>query len=93
MTGEGADEIFGGYAAFKTDMLLHGVNRSDMMSNQMLQSVLANNDLFKGSIIPESAVSHAGFNEVCGFTPTWIQPWMLVWEHLKVLLVVIFSRK
>ena len=24
LTGEGADEIFGGYTAFKTDMLLHG---------------------------------------------------------------------
>ncbi len=86
LTGEGADEIFGGYAAFKKDMLLHGVNQSDMLSNQMLHSVLAKNDLFKGSILPEIAVGHDGFNDVCGFTPTWVQPWLLVWRYLKSFL-------
>lgn len=86
LTGEGADEIFGGYTAFKKDMLLHGDNQSGMLSNHQLQSSLAKSDLFKGSILPETMVNHVGFSAVCGFTPTWVQPWLLVWNQLKGLL-------
>jgi asparagine synthase (glutamine-hydrolysing) len=34
------------------------------------------NKLFKGAILAEEEVSHPAMESLCGFTPSWIQPWM-----------------
>lgn len=83
ITGEGSDEIFGGYAAFKRDMFLHD---QAYHSEEMEAKLKASNQVFSGSILAEREISHPAFEEVMGFTPSWIQPWMLVLEKVKPLL-------
>lgn len=83
ITGEGSDEIFGGYAAFKRDMFLHDPATKSL---DMEAKLKASNQLFSGSILAEKEVSHPAFNDLIGFTPSWIQPWMLTLENVKNLL-------
>lgn len=72
VTGEGSDELFGGYPAFKQDMLRHTF--ADDPSH--LETLAESNKLFKGAILAESAITHPAMEAACGFTPAWIQPWM-----------------
>ncbi len=75
VTGEGSDELFGGYPMFKRDMFKHGLK--DGSGKQAYQKALEkNNEIFKGAILAETEMSHPAFDELCGFTPSWIQPWM-----------------
>ncbi|KAA3637516.1 MAG: asparagine synthase (glutamine-hydrolyzing) [Calditrichaeota bacterium] len=75
VTGEGSDELFGGYPMFKKDMFKHGL--TDDATREEYQKVLeANNEIFKGAILAEDEMSHPSFEKLCGFTPSWIQPWM-----------------
>lgn len=77
VTGEGADELFGGYPAFKRDMLLHGLAdapESDRMA--LINAMTESNKLFKGAILAEDETTHPALNALCGFTPSWIQPWI-----------------
>lgn len=70
VTGEGSDELFGGYAFFKRDYL--GRNNEDA--------------ILSGAILAEQDVEHPAWQDLCGFTPSWIQPWMITLEHVKPLL-------
>lgn len=83
ITGEGSDEIFGGYAAFKKDMFLYDEYYRD---SKHAESVLKKNQIFSGSILAEQTVSHPAFEELMGFTPSWIQPWMMTMQQVKPLL-------
>ncbi len=77
VTGEGSDELFGGYPFFKRDFFLHGVNNENPEEVENYKKMMEeSNALFKGAILSEDQVSHEDFNKVCGFTPSWIQPWM-----------------
>ena len=76
VTGEGSDEMYAGYPFFKRDYFLHAPEaRTD--SEALLAKMDASNDVFKGAILSESSVEHEAMNDLCGFTPSWIQPWML----------------
>lgn len=72
VTGEGSDELFGGYPAFKRDYLQHA--HSD--DPEHLKQMDTSNAIFKGAILAESPVSHPALDAVCGFTPSWIQSWI-----------------
>ncbi|MCA9189633.1 MAG: asparagine synthase (glutamine-hydrolyzing), partial [Planctomycetales bacterium] len=61
VTGEGSDELFGGYPFFKRDWL----GRDD------------EGGIFAGAILAEEDLQHESWQDLCGFTPSWIQPWML----------------
>lgn len=78
VTGEGSDELFGGYPAFKRDMLAHGLDgehdAAEVASYKKLME--ETNRLFRGAILSEDTISHPAMESVCGFTPSWIQPWM-----------------
>lgn len=87
ITGEGADELFGGYPAFKQDMFRHGL-RTDAAGNgqdysRQLQQANAH---FIGAILAQEYVSHPALEARCGFTPSWIQPWMLALAKGRPLL-------
>ncbi|MGF1491865.1 MAG: asparagine synthase (glutamine-hydrolyzing) [Microcoleaceae cyanobacterium] len=90
ITGEGSDEVFGGYAAFKRDMFLYD---PAYQSSEMEAKLKASNKVFSGSILAERDISHPAFEEVMGFTPSWIQPWMLVLEKVKPLLSADFKAE
>jgi asparagine synthase (glutamine-hydrolysing) len=70
ITGEGSDELFGGYPFFKRDWL----GRED------------EGGVFAGAILAEEDLRHEKWQDLCGFTPSWIQPWMLTLERVRPLL-------
>jgi asparagine synthase (glutamine-hydrolysing) len=77
ITGEGSDELFGGYPAFKRDMFLYGLEHLPGSERRKMERQLQeSNKLFKGAILSDSVVEHPAFNTLCGFTPSWIQPWI-----------------
>ena len=70
VTGEGSDELFGGYPFFKRDWL----GRED------------EGGIFAGAILAEEDLQHPAWQDLCGFTPSWIQPWMLTLQRVRPLL-------
>ena len=70
VTGEGSDELFGGYPFFKRDWL----GRED------------EGGIFAGAILAEEDLQHPAWQDLCGFTPSWIQPWMLTLQRVTPLL-------
>ena len=87
LTGEGADELFGGYPSFKRDMFLHGLkDEPEEVVRTFREAMDRSNKLFSGAILAEEQLAHPAFNEICGFTPSWIQPWMATLEIARPLL-------
>ena len=87
VTGEGADELFAGYPAFKRDMFLHGLKDETPEVRAGYQAALERtNQLFKGAILAENQRSHTSWEKICGFTPSWIQPWMDTLDLARPLL-------
>lgn len=84
VTGEGSDEIFAGYPFLKRDYFLHAPEMRDE-SAALLARMEASNAVFKGAILSEQAVEHPAFTELCGFTPSWLQPWMLTLAQVRPL--------
>jgi asparagine synthase (glutamine-hydrolysing) len=70
ITGEGSDELFGGYPFFKRDYLGRQGDAG----------------VFAGAILAEEELTHDAWNDLCGFTPSWIQPWMLTLRRVYPLL-------
>lgn len=87
LTGEGSDELFGGYPSFKRDMLLNGSQKETTEQATSYQKQMdETNKLFTGAILSEELVAHPEMDAVCGFTPSWIQPWMKTLEMARPLL-------
>jgi len=87
ITGEGSDELFAGYPGFKRDMFLHGIEHEpEHLRNEYKAALEKTNSLFKGAILSENERSHPAFDEICGFTPSWIQPWMETLDLARPLL-------
>ncbi len=87
ITGEGADELFAGYPALKRDMFLHGISHEPESVRAEYQAALERtNSLFKGAILAENQRSHPSWDALCGFTPSWIQPWMDTLDLARPLL-------
>ncbi|MEL6183203.1 MAG: asparagine synthase (glutamine-hydrolyzing) [Myxococcota bacterium] len=79
ITGEGSDELFGGYPFFKRDMFIHGLGLDPAEMERR-------NAVFKGAILSEEERHHPAWEALCGFTPSWIQPWLLTLERVRPLL-------
>ncbi|MDF1755049.1 MAG: asparagine synthase (glutamine-hydrolyzing) [Verrucomicrobiales bacterium] len=87
ITGEGADELFAGYPALKRDMFLHGLSHEPASVRAEYQAALEKtNKLFKGAILAENQRHHPTWEKLCGFTPSWIQPWMDTLDLARPLL-------
>ncbi|MCA9469676.1 MAG: asparagine synthase (glutamine-hydrolyzing), partial [Nitrospira sp.] len=87
ITGEGADELFGGYPAFKQDMFRHGLSPdSEKKGTEYSHQLQKTNAQFVGAILAQEPVSHPALDARCGFTPSWIQPWILTLAKARPLL-------
>ncbi|HSP41637.1 MAG TPA: asparagine synthase (glutamine-hydrolyzing) [Luteolibacter sp.] len=87
ITGEGADELFAGYPAFKRDMFLHGISHEpEHVRAEYAAALERTNALFKGAILAENQRTHPAWEALCGFTPSWIQPWMDTLDLARPLL-------
>lgn len=77
LTGEGSDELFGGYPAFRKDMFLYGLDTLPASLRSEWQSSLEeSNSLFRGAMLPREDFNSAAMSEVVGFTPTCLQNWL-----------------
>ncbi len=77
MTGEGSDELFAGYPAFRKDMFLHGLDHLPEGERKDWQELLEkNNKLFKGAMLAREEFVSPAFNAKMGFTPSCVQPWL-----------------
>ncbi|WP_455365168.1 asparagine synthase (glutamine-hydrolyzing) [Kaarinaea lacus] len=87
VTGEGSDELFAGYPAFRRDMFLHGLDTlSDAEKASWQQLLTESNKLFKGAMLAEDEWSDAALNQKVGFTPSCLQPWLSSSRHVPDLL-------
>ena len=77
MTGEGSDELFGGYPAFRRDMFLHGLDDLPPEERQSWESLLQqSNALVQGAMLAADQVDDPDLDAVVGFTPSCLQPWL-----------------
>jgi len=87
LTGEGSDELFGGYPAFRRDMFLHGLNHLPADERREWEAMLAeNNKLFKGAMLAEESIEDAALTAKIGFTPSCLQPWLATSQRVPELL-------
>jgi asparagine synthase (glutamine-hydrolysing) len=83
VTGEGSDEIFAGYPFFKRDYFRHA---SELRDGAALEAKMrSRNAVFEGAILSEQSVEHPAWQDLCGFTPAWLQPWLLTLEDVRPL--------
>lgn len=76
LTGEGSDEIFGGYVYFRQDMLLHNQQGQDEETIQRLMAQLKrSNQVSAGMLYADDSSTPAlkSIERLLGFIPTWMQ--------------------
>ncbi len=87
VTGEGSDELFSGYPAFRRDMFLHGLESLANDERREWEAMLAeSNKLFKGAMLAENELHDEALDAVVGFTPSCLQPWLASAAHVPSLL-------
>ena len=87
VTGEGSDELFGGYPAFRRDLFLHGLDTMDAAERAVWQQMLSeSNKLFSGAMLAENELDDPALTGLVGFTPSCLQPWLAAAEHVPGLL-------
>src|SRR5262249_42764934 len=75
ITGEGSDEILGGYAHFRRDMLLYNHNGQDPATiASLLQDLEELNPVSRGLLLPDGqAKPLENVKRLLGFVPSWIE--------------------
>src|SRR5262245_41263294 len=75
LTGEGSDEIFGGYPHFRRDMLLYDNGGQDpAVVKDLLAQLERNNPVSRGLLLPDGqTISTEGIRRRLGFTPSWME--------------------
>lgn len=87
MTGEGSDELFGGYPAFRRDMFLHGLDSLDAEEKARWHDMLnESNALFSGAMLAREQIEDKELHFRVGFTPSCLQPWLACSELVPPLL-------
>jgi len=87
VTGEGSDELFAGYPAFRRDMFLHGMDTLSAAERAEWEGMLAEaNKLFKGAMLAEDEIHDPDLDKLVGFTPSCLQPWLASAQHVPELL-------
>jgi len=87
LTGEGSDEIFGGYSSFRSDMLLHNSDNQDpSLTEQLLKELHTNNKVSSGLLLSQKSSEKMSFlNKILEFEPAWLQPMAESNEKIQAL--------
>ncbi|NEO54091.1 MAG: asparagine synthase (glutamine-hydrolyzing) [Okeania sp. SIO3B5] len=76
LTGDGSDEIFGGYVHFRQDMLLYNQQNQDPESVKVLLEELKLKNQISGGFLMAESHSHKicqTVQRLLGFVPSWMQ--------------------
>ncbi|HEU5457299.1 MAG TPA: asparagine synthase C-terminal domain-containing protein, partial [Terracidiphilus sp.] len=75
ITGEGSDEILGGYAHFRRDMLLYNREGQDPEEiKELLKWLDEHNVVSRGLLLPDGDVGNLeGVKRVLGYVPSWFE--------------------
>ena len=75
ITGEGSDEILGGYAHFRRDMLLYNRDGQDPDTiAELLADLNERNPVSRGLLLPDGKVkSLQNVRRLLGFVPSWME--------------------
>jgi asparagine synthase (glutamine-hydrolysing) len=98
MTGEGSDEVFGGYAHFRRDMLLHNSAGQDPeWVRRELAELSAANTVSSGTHVPhQGSVPTSPMStveRVLGFVPSWLESFGSSGQKIQRLLRDDFKAK
>jgi asparagine synthase (glutamine-hydrolysing) len=95
ITGEGSDEILGGYAHFRRDMLLYNRDGQDPATVTALLQELENlNPVSRGLLLPHGkAKPLENVRRLLGFVPSWIETFSARSAKMEELLSEEFAAK
>jgi len=87
LTGEGSDEILGGYPHFRRDMLLyHTVGQDPVEVQRLLEGLEQGNTVSKGLLLPSGDIDHATIaHELLGFAPSWVDTFSGTFGRMRKL--------
>jgi len=95
LTGEGSDEILGGYAHFRRDMLLYnneGQDRDEVAA--LLHDLETLNPVSRGLLLPHGAAKPLeNVRRLLGFVPSWIEAFSARSAKMQDLLAEEFIKK
>ncbi|TQV85701.1 asparagine synthase (glutamine-hydrolyzing) [Exilibacterium tricleocarpae] len=85
LTGEGADEIFAGYSAFRGDAILTDAKRQAAGTTaQALEELKARNKVSAGLLLPTGTGQQAAFiRRLLGYEPAWLLPLAEIFTAMK----------
>jgi asparagine synthase (glutamine-hydrolysing) len=88
LTGEGSDEILGGYAFFRRDMLLYNREGQDPAAvTALLEQLTKANGVSRGLLLPDGEAGQLDFvQRLLGFVPSWIETFSARGEKMRALL-------
>ena len=93
VTGEGSDELFGGYPAFRRDLFLHGLDDLPEAERDQWRNLLEqDNALFRGAMLAEQEIHDPALEARFGFTPSCLQPWLAAGQEVPGLLAPDLGR-
>ena len=95
ITGEGSDEILGGYAHFRRDMLLYNREGQDpAVIAGLLEDLERLNPVSRGLLLPDGDAGPLhGVKRLLGFVPSWIETFSARAVKMQALLAGDFLEK
>jgi asparagine synthase (glutamine-hydrolysing) len=95
LTGEGSDEILGGYPHFRRDMLLYNSQGQDPdVVAALLQQLDNNNPVSRGLLLPDGEAGPLGrVLKLLGFIPSWIEAFSARSSKMRALMSVHFLER
>ena len=95
ITGEGSDEILGGYPHFRRDMLLYNREGQDEAAvKELLEQLNDSNPVSRGLLLPDGEIGPMdAVKRILGFAPSWIETFSSRQVKLRPLLSADFQQK
>src|SRR5262245_9786690 len=95
LTGEGSDEILGGYAFFRRDMLLYNREGQDpAVIAGLLDELTRLNPVSRGLLLPDGEAGKLDtVKRLLGFVPSWLETFSARSEKMRALLSESFIER